>query len=277
MRGSTTLLRALEDREPVGLESLVNRAALLTRVDRKYLLSLDAAAAAVAQAPAGTRVLDIAGFRTFRYQSTCLDTPRLDSFLGSARGRRRRFKVRTRCYLDTAGRYLEVKTRGPRGTSVKERVEHAGPPALTGSAHDFVRDRLTDAGLAAVDVAALAPVLTTTYRRATLLLPPARYGSVPGRVTVDTELAWASLRDGGGGLAWDDVVVETKAGSTPTAVDRWLWSRGHRPLRISKYGVGMTALHPGLPGTRWRRTLRDRSGPAHRTPAPTPSARKDPS
>jgi len=30
---------------------------------------------------------------------------------------------------------------------------------------------------------------------------------------------------------------------------------GHRPLRISKYGVGMAALHPGLPELKWHRVL----------------------
>ena len=50
-------------------------------------------------------------------------------------------------------------------------------------------------------------------------------------------------------------VVETKAGSTPTAVDRALWRLGHRPMQISKYGAGMVTTHADLPHLKWHRTL----------------------
>ena len=50
-------------------------------------------------------------------------------------------------------------------------------------------------------------------------------------------------------------IIETKTGSTPSAVDRLFWSRGHRPVRISKYGVGMAALSPALPRLKWHHVL----------------------
>lgn len=39
-------------------------------------------------------------------------------------------------------------------------------------------------------------------------------------------------------------------------VDRVLWSRGHRPVSISKDATGLAALRPDLPANRWQRTLR---------------------
>jgi hypothetical protein len=50
------------------------------------------------------------------------------------------------------------------------------------------------------------------------------------------------------------LVIETK--SPPGAagpLDRRLWSLGHRPVRISKYGTGLALLTPDLPGNRWHR------------------------
>ena len=35
-----------------------------------------------------------------------------------------------------------------------------------------------------------------------------------------------------------------------------LWAAGNRPVTISKFGVGMAALHPQLPANKWNRTLR---------------------
>ena len=60
-------------------------------------------------------------------------------------------------------------------------------------------------------------------------------------------------------------VVETKAGATPSAVDRLLWAAGHRPVRLSKFATGLALLHPDLPANRWHRTLR------RLDPTPTPT------
>ncbi|OUE09106.1 hypothetical protein CMsap09_09190 [Clavibacter michiganensis] len=51
-------------------------------------------------------------------------------------------------------------------------------------------------------------------------------------------------------------IVETKSGSRPSAVDRLLWSHGHRPSTISKYGTGLAALRDDLPSNKWNRVLR---------------------
>jgi hypothetical protein len=46
-------------------------------------------------------VLEIDGARSFAYDSTYFDTPDLDAYLLAATRRRRRFKVRTRTYVDS--------------------------------------------------------------------------------------------------------------------------------------------------------------------------------
>lgn len=236
---------SLQHLAPVALEDLVAEAGLLARIDRKYVVPVDEAWQLLADVPRATQVLEIDGRREFGYDSTYLDTPDLTSFLSSGRSRRRRWKVRTRSYLDTGGTWLEVKTRGSRGHTVKQRIAHPSRRWLTEDGDRFVADivggRVTDA---------LSPVLTTTYRRTTLFLPWST-----ARVTIDVDLGWTSLLAGGQlslpGLA----IVETKTGSTPSDADRLLWSHGHRPVRISKYGVGMAALHPELPRLKWHRAM----------------------
>ena len=104
-----------------GLAELQAEASLLTRIDRKYLVPLEAAQQLVDSLAEHARVLQINGVRTFAYASTYFDTPGLDSYLLAARKRRRRFKVRTRSYLDFGLCFLEVKTRGARGATVKQR------------------------------------------------------------------------------------------------------------------------------------------------------------
>ncbi|PYG02179.1 VTC domain-containing protein [Georgenia satyanarayanai] len=243
----------------VGLDDLNSRAARLTRVDRKYLLPLDDVATLLADLPVAVAALEIDGRRTFGYESEYLDTPELNSFALTARRRRRRYKVRTRTYLDTGESWLEVKTRGPRGTSVKVRRQRGSGAAsrLTSAERYFVADTLRDAGVDPAPVPSLAPVLLTRYRRATLHLP-----DDDARATIDTNLAWTDA-DGHHRDAPDIAVVETKTASTASAVDRLLWAHGHRPTAVSKFATGLALLHPDLPANRWHRTVR-RLDDAHR-------------
>lgn len=240
-------LAPIEAIEAVGLAELVDQGELMSRVDRKYVVARDDLADLLADLPSGTRVLEIDGRREFGYRSTYLDTPEHLSFLTSGRSQRRRWKVRGRVYLDSGGSYLEVKTVGPRGRTVKQRTLHADPHenGLTVEGAAFV------AGvIGAAPTRALRPVLDTAYRRTTLLLP---HGAT--RVTIDVDLGWTSLVSGRDLDRPRLAIVETKTGSTPSSFDRRLWAAGHRPTRISKYGAGMAALHPELPRLKWHRAI----------------------
>ncbi|MFD7023696.1 polyphosphate polymerase domain-containing protein [Promicromonospora sukumoe] len=268
----------IADLAPVTLDELNDAAALQTRRDRKYVLTPDELDDLLTALPPA-RVLEIDGSRSFAYDSTYFDTPELDAYRLAATRRRRRFKVRTRTYVDTGSCFVEVKTRAGRGTTVKERQPHDDADHL-GLARAFVSARLADAGAPSAPV--LTPTLRSRYQRTTLLLDDAR-------VTLDTGLVWDLLGpvDPGAHAApvvrrsaaiGDLVVVETKtaAGSGPSSVDRLLWRAGHRPDRISKYATGLAVLEPGLPDMPWRRLVRRRltAGlPAPALPASTDTTR----
>ncbi|WP_435746699.1 polyphosphate polymerase domain-containing protein [Nocardioides sp. SYSU DS0663] len=236
------------DRLPaVTLDDLVEEAELLARVDRKYVVARRDLDDMLDHLPRETRVLEIDGRREFGYLSTYLDTPDLQSYLGSGRSRRGRWKVRGRRYLDTGGSWLEVKTAGARGRTLKHRVAHPDP----GDAGLTVEGAALVAALVGTGVVPdLHPVLATSYQRTTLLLPGAS-----ARVTIDTELGWTSLVHGRDLDRPSLAIIETKGGSTPSVVDRSLWRRGHRPVRLSKYGAGMAALDQTLPPLKWHDAL----------------------
>jgi len=243
------------------LDELNAAAGLLTRVDRKYLLPLTTAQAVVDALEGQARALAIDGQRRFAYASAYFDTPGLDAYLLAARKRRRRFKVRTRTYLDSGTCFLEVKTRGARGATVKQRMPYALDDAdrLTAEGRAFVagcleRAQVCSPGHAAALADSLVPVLATSYERTTLHLPQAR-----ARVTVDTGLTWTDLSADGAPMreasADGLVIVETKNPATPSPTDRLLWAQGHRPAKISKFATGMALLHPELPANKWHRVL----------------------
>lgn len=240
----------LGDLRPIGLDELSHQVALQTRVDRKYVLHPGQLERLIARVAGDARILDIDGRRTFDYRSIYFDTPAFDSYLGAARRRSDRFKVRIRCYLDSTTPspcWVEVKLRNRRGQTVKHRHPHdpASLDELVPTSLSFVASfpRLRDLAHQ------LDPMITTGYRRSTLVV-----GST--RVTIDVDVA-ASAGDGRAVTLGGDVIVETKSTRSPGVVDRALWDLGIRPSTISKFAIGAASLFPELPANKWTRTLRD--------------------
>ncbi|GAA4439990.1 polyphosphate polymerase domain-containing protein [Phytohabitans houttuyneae] len=249
---------ALSALSPIGLDDLLDRAALQTRVDRKYVVPRAAVDHLLAELDSDAEVLEIGGLRTFTYETLYFDTPELTSYRLTAYRRRRRFKVRTRTYVDSAECWLEVKLPGARGSTVKHRAAYDREHRATlDPGRNFV-----DEVLGAQGAGDFQPTLVSRYRRSTLYLP-----SATSRVTIDTDLAWYDEHHA---LHLPDLaVVETKTGARASSVDRRLWRLGIRPTRISKYATALAALRTELPAPSWRRLLRRHFQPTQRSlPAP---------
>ncbi len=238
---------AIDRLPPVSLAAVMDLAELQTRTDRKYVVGPEVLGALAEDAGSRLAVLEIDGLRAFRYESVYFDTPALDAYHAAAQGRRRRFKVRTRTYLDAGVTVLEVKVQGGRGETVKHRMPYEGADRrrLTADGAAFVFEHVGAAG-----VSLLAPGLVTSYRRTTLVDPAAGM-----RLTCDADLVCTSAHGPSVALS-GRVLLETKSLGLSTAADRFLWSTGHRPETLSKYCLGMAALDPRLPANKWNRTLR---------------------
>ena len=215
----------------------------------------------------------IDGQSAFGYLSDYDDTPDFSLYRAAATKRRRRFKLRSRVYLDSGTHFLELKTRSGRGHNVKDRLRLEDVPVSACAAlrhgrsvkrpdllvrpevREWLAERLADRGIAesrreALRVAAsLIPAARSVYTRSTLCLPE---GS---RLTADRGLVLCAP-SGGARVEVPGVVVETKSAGRASAADRWLWRSGHRPLRISKYALGVASIHPELPSNRWNRAMK---------------------
>jgi hypothetical protein len=118
-----------EGLQAIGLPELVATAALLERLDRKYVVPLELLEPLAPALRRSHRVLAVDGRRVFRYRTLYYDTPELTSFRDHVRGRRRRFKCRVREYVDAREDWLEIKLKGRRGRTDKVRVRCAQRPA----------------------------------------------------------------------------------------------------------------------------------------------------
>ena len=179
----------------ITLDELNNKAAMQTRMDRKYIVDADYAASVLAELPAEASVLEIEGQREFAYDSVYFDTPNLVSYYAAATDRPDRFKVRTRSYLDTNTCFLEVKTEGERAMTVKERIPYSinDRDKLTEEGRQYVNEALY--GILDTPAIEFEPVISTGYRRTTIYLPASEQNPVDSRLTIDRNLTWTPLSD----------------------------------------------------------------------------------
>lgn len=236
---------------PIDLPTLDAGAALLTRVDRKYVVTLATFERLVAALDDEWTALEIDGQRLFGYSSVYFDTPDLLTYRAHLQRRRRRYKIRVRHYVDSDDCMLEVKHKGLRGVTVKQRRPHAisEQTELGDSGRDFVASCLCSHG-EPPPLATLAPVVVTNNRRATLVSLASH-----SRLTIDADLTcgWGSATTA---LRPGHVVLESKVEGHASTVDRTLRTFGVRPAAISKYCVGVASLGLDIPTNPWRRTLR---------------------
>ena len=264
-----------EHLDTITLAELNAEAGLLTRMDRKYLVPPNDVQDIIDILAPRAQVLQIDGLRNFQYASTYFDTSDLDAFFLTAYKRRRRYKVRTRTYLDSGLCFLEVKTNGSREATVKDRLKYSPDDAdrITDEGKEFIVERLVESETCGLDEArdiaeALVPVMDSTYQRTTLHLP-----NDNARATFDKALTWELFNSDGVRtdrrvLIDKRMVVETKNPSTASPTDRLLWRRGCRPISLSKYATGMAILHDNLPTNRWHRTINRTLG-SYQYEAPT--------
>ncbi|MCW2867183.1 MAG: hypothetical protein JWR20_1371 [Marmoricola sp.] len=245
-------------RRDLGLAEVVAGAPALTRVDRKYLVPLAVVEEVVSRLPPAWGVLALPPVpggdpvrRTTHYRSTYFDTPDLATVRAHVQQRRRRWKARSRLYVEDGLCRTEVKAKDGRGQTVKTvtdaRPEHYGQ--LTDEARAFLTGTLAGHRLQ-VDADRLQPALEITYERATF----ARVDEHPARMTLDWAVTGAPVTDPTGDRVgdrvWVDrghVLVETKGGARPCDADRLLGGLGVRPLSFSKYAATATVLHAGHP------------------------------
>ena len=248
----TASLGRIDTLPGVTLGELERRAALQVRQDRKYIVGHEVFADLLGALDGSHGALDIAGDRVFSYETTYFDTESLLCYRAHVQGRRRRFKARSRLYVESGRCVFEVKLRGRSGETVKHALAQAPGEhgALTPAALAFVGGHVRSFAPEAVGV--LAPCLATHYRRITLVSL-----EEPERLTCDLDLRFSTSGGEHGRLSEGRVLIETKSAGGRSAADVTLTRLGARPLdSLSKYCVGIALTGQDLPTNPFRRLLR---------------------
>ena len=229
---------ALEKLPPITLDEM-DSIKLMNRIDSKYLTN-EATLLQILEdaAAAGYRALVIEGLKKSRSNSVYYDTAAMRMYYDHRDRHLVRQKVRTREYVESGQAFLEIKRKNNHGRTKKKRMTLPLEQLLDFSVNQEACDFL--AGNSWFKASELTPVLSTAFRRITLVNP-----AMTERLTIDTELAFSNYRTGRKTTLQDAVIIELKQdGRADSQMKGILLNHRVKPARVSKYCVAVTLTDP---------------------------------
>jgi hypothetical protein len=236
----------------IGLDALNSKAAMLERLDNKYVVHRGVLETACEEFARSFDILEIDGQRAFTYETCYFDDADHGCYHDHHQGRRRRMKVRVRRYVDAGLCFVEVKLKDKRGITVKKRLKVDWDEYRTLGARALEHVERSHRDLYGEPFGRqLAAVLEMSYRRITLV---AREGGE--RMTIDQGISFLRA-DGQSTTDPDLFVVETKSANGNGQADAILRGLHQHPTNgCSKYCVGMAATGAVSRFNRFRPALR---------------------
>jgi len=239
------LVAGMDQEQPLLIDSVLkqlhshdllrqNTAALMNRVDTKYLLPQSSFGELLTTLAQEYTVLTEQGRSIFNYETTYFDTEKNHFYLAHHNGKLNRRKVRFRRYVQSNCGFMEVKLKNNKGRTIKHRVPM---DCLLPDAHKinrFVKDCIGEG------VAKLQTSLFVNYRRITLLNK-----TRPERLTLDLDLNFQCANTGQAQALQDVFIVELKReGKMAQSIfSSWLDQHNISPIKFSKYCMGMVLTH----------------------------------
>ena len=228
------LQNAIAEFEPTDLVGL-GRAALMKRVDTKFIMPLSKLATLLRMIKDEYQILEIDGVRANEYETLYFDTPNFLFFNEHLRGRPERIKVRKRKYVGSALTFLEVKGKNRKGETKKQRIQI---PNLSEDINElenaFIREKTGQEFH-------LNPAVRNRFSRLTLLNKQEEE-----RATIDFNLTFTYDKKSFESPQLVIVELKQKHFERRSPLYQALRSLEIRPLRISKYCFGTSKLNGAL-------------------------------
>lgn len=215
----------------------LNKASLMDRVDSKFMIPMSFLPTLLSQLTNDYRVLDIDGKRCFTYQNQYLDTPNMDLYTEHHNGKLNRYKVRQRCYVDTATEYLEVKLKNNKQRTIKTRIKLANDINNDNIRNNFIKSEMNDRHQN------LNVVQQSGYKRIALANE-----EKAERLTLDFSL-WYKSTDGKRTVNLPDFfIAELKQIKKSKSSPFYQLMSKHNvfPSSFSKYCIGCALLYPDI-------------------------------
>jgi hypothetical protein len=241
--------------ESVSLEKTNEMAQMLSRIDNKYVVNSMQFKKLLSRLNKRYAILEIEDRKQFSYSSCYYDDARYTTYFDHHQGRRNRFKVRTREYVDSKLLFFETKFKGCRGLTNKHRMkaEVLKMQQIKGQYLDLVQKKYKEYFHKECQLD-LKPSLIVNYKRCTLV---ALQGGE--RVTIDFNLAFKAPKHKSKTvkIGQNFIIVETKSADGKGYADNCLSALKIRQAsKCSKYCLGLNLTGAVKKNNRFLSTIR---------------------
>jgi len=235
----------IQDLDSISLEDM-SAYRLLNRIDTKYVCNSLSIPLLLEKASNEFHIQEINGSRNSSYETLYFDTPKLKTYFDHHQGKRIRYKIRFRKYLDTGDVFLEVKRKRNYARTYKQRAEFDFSTDLNKEHYRFIKDCVEVPGTE------LEESIWTIFDRITLAGK-----NHFERVTIDTNIKFRNTKNE---IILPNLsIIEVKREKTvlKSPFSLILHEMGIKPQGFSKYVMGNIYLNPALKHNRFKRRIRN--------------------
>ncbi len=230
---------------PIRLDQM-DKVKLMNRVDQKFCINIALLPDLLNEIVNDYYILEIDDVRLFPYSNTYFDTSENSMYNDHVRGRKTRFKIRQRAYVESQCSYFEIKFKNNKGKTFKSRVECENGENLYSDKLSFF---LT--GHSPFKPEELVPVLKNKFMRITLVSK-----ALDERCTIDYRVSF-QVKDSKVELN-RIAIIEVKSEGYPknSKIVKTLREKRFNPQGFSKYIVGRSILDNTISNNAYRTKLR---------------------
>jgi hypothetical protein len=239
----TDLNALLKRFEPISLQEM-DSVRLMNRTDTKFMVSRAQLEDMLLHLGSNYRILEVGDVRVNRYQTLYFDTIDFRCYRQHHNGKRNRFKIRKREYVESQLSFLEYKEKTNKGRTIKSRIKLGGiAESIDEKENAFIDERTHEHR-------EYEPKLWNSFGRITLV--DTRAGE---RLTIDTDITF-QFGDRSAGIP-ELVIIEVKRDeqSGASEVLRQLKHQLVRPESMSKYCLGVALLYPEMKSNNFKQKL----------------------
>lgn len=236
--------------ESISLEEM-DSVKLMERTDTKYVFNIKELPDILEGMLSQYRLLEINNVRNQRYESLYYDTDDFLLYIKHLRGKKTRYKIRFRRYLDSDGlTFLEIKHKNNKGTTRKKRVKMPDIESGIGEqAANFILKNTP------YNPEILYPGIWVNYSRMTFINKFSQE-----RLTIDTNLTYKNANNSDtNSVTFNELVIaeakREKAASISQFI-RLVRKTGVREGSISKYCFGIYNLINDIPKNNFKPKVR---------------------
>jgi len=239
----TDLISILTRFHPISLQEM-DGVRLMNRTDTKFMIGRQQLEHLLLCLNTNYQVLEVEGTRINRYRTLYFDTPDFLCYRQHHSGKRNRFKVRKREYVESHVSFLEYKEKTNKGRTVKSRIKLGEIGNTLNERENAFIDERTHRHLS------YESKLWNSFGRITLVDTAAGE-----RLTIDTDIAF-DMGDRRAGIP-ELVIIEVKRdeNSGVSEVLRQLKHQLVRPESMSKYCLGVALLYPEMKSNNFKQKL----------------------